>query len=100
MLQNATLLQVDPPTGEPIAIRCALAAPTASEQAWLVSAGMTASAVVYLPLTGTTLPAIAVDGVLVIQLDGQSQVHWQVVHVSDRIGGVLRYKQVFVEESA
>ena len=98
MLHNATLLQVDPPSGDTLTLRCTLTAPTSSEQSWLDAAGVTASAVVYLPLTGGSLPAIAIDAVLVVRLDGQTPANWVVTHASDRVGGVLRYKQIFVVE--
>ncbi|QOV87408.1 hypothetical protein [Humisphaera borealis] len=100
MLHNAKLVEVNPPAGDALEMRCTLASPTTSEQAWLESAGVAASAVVYLPLTGSPLPGISVGDVLVIQLDGQSQASWVAAHVSDRVGGVLRYRQVFVVEQA
>ena len=100
MLCNATLLRVDPPSpapaGEPISVRCALAAPTANELRWLAAAGLTASAVLYLPMTPGAPAIVAADDRLLVRLDGQLSTAYVAIHVSDRVGEAIRYRQIFL----
>ena len=103
MLHNATLLRIDPPSpapaGEPLAIRCALTAPTANELRWLEAAYITASAVLYLPALTNNPPSVSTGDRLLVRLDGRSAVQHEVVHILDRAGGAIRYTQVFLIES-
>jgi hypothetical protein len=100
MLYNAILLRIDPPSpapaGDSISVRCALAAPTANELRWLQAADLSASAVLYLPMTPQAPALLAANDRLLVRLDGQSLATYIAVHVSDRIGDAIRYRQVFL----
>ncbi|HEX8915990.1 MAG TPA: hypothetical protein VF796_26825 [Humisphaera sp.] len=102
MITNATLLRIDPPppapaapAGPPTDVRCAFCAPAATGLRWLSAARLSASAVLYLPLTD--VGGVSPGGRAWVRLDGHSAAaEWAVVHVAPRVGEVLRYVQVYL----
>jgi hypothetical protein len=104
MLQNATLLRVDPPPpappGVPRGQRCSVSPLTGSDLQWLQDNTNRAptAAVLYLPLLFPPLETVAiVEGDwLLIQLDGQPPALWRAEYVDRRVGNVIRYWRVFL----
>jgi hypothetical protein len=103
VIHNARLLRVDPqppaPGGPPTEARCTLCAPTAAGLRWLAAAGLSASAVLFVPLADAD--GVVAGGRVLVRMDGGTRsAEWTVVHVATRVGEVLRYVQAYVVPAA
>ena len=102
MLTNATLLRIDDPPpaapGPAVAERCSVGLPGAGESAAAGAMGMSAAAVLYLPMDAAgRVGAPAVGQHVTVTIDGCPASAWRVVYAADRVGAVLSHVQVFLE---
>lgn len=98
MLQNATIERMEP-AGRPavrVSVRCALTMPTHRDLRWLTTAGVSATAMIYLPLEPGRTPGMHAGDRLTVRPDVGPAGEWVAQAVVARVGEAIRYVQAAV----